>query len=194
MTCIHYVLITAQCCSRDGYGITSYFIANGDQCDVIAHTRGKASDAIAAPRHIRSLPLITGRAPRNVDCKVHWFKAHLGNLPRERNAGLLFCGSSNYWSLHNWHTFYDTTHLHSYIHTYIYTYTAAHIPAQPCTHIHTHIEGCVWRHMNIYEHAHRSMGAEHVLVVWDVTLGHVGGLASESFAYTCTAFHTTLKL
>ena len=63
MTCIHYALTTGQCCSRDGHIVTSYSISNGNQCDVIAHTRGKTSDVIAAPRHICSLPLATGRAP-----------------------------------------------------------------------------------------------------------------------------------
>ena len=56
---------------------------------------------------------------------------------------------------------------------YVYTYTAAHIH-----------EGCVWTYTNVYEHAHRSMGAEHPLVVWDGILSHVGGLASVSSAYT----------
>ena len=71
ITCIRYVLTTAQCCSIDGYGITSYSIANGNQCDVIAHTRGKASDVIAAPRHIRSLPLVTVRSPGNIDFEIN---------------------------------------------------------------------------------------------------------------------------
>ena len=92
-----YALTTAQCCSRDGDRIASYSIANGNQCDVIAHTRGKAGDVIAAPRHICSLPLVTGRAPQNVDCEVHWFKAGLGNLPWKRNAGLLCSDCSNCW-------------------------------------------------------------------------------------------------
>ena len=30
-------------------------------------------------------------------------------------------------------------------------------------------------------------------IIWDVILSHVGGLVSESFAYTCMAFQTTLK-
>ena len=47
-----YALTTAQCCSRDGDRIASYSIANGNQCDVIAHTRGKAGDVIAVPRYI----------------------------------------------------------------------------------------------------------------------------------------------
>ena len=60
---------------------------------------------------------------------------------------------------------------------YVYTYTAAHIH-----------EGCVWT-IRTYEHAHRSMGAEHLLVVWDGILGHVGGLASVSSAYTLYSKH-----
>ena len=66
-----YALTTAQCCNREGYEVISYSITNGNQCDVVAHTRGKAGDVIAAPRHIHSLPLATGRAPQNVDCKVN---------------------------------------------------------------------------------------------------------------------------
>ena len=80
MTCIHYLhmlyailyaLTTGQCCSRDGDRIASYSIANGNQCDVIAHTRGKAGDVIAVPRHICSLPLATGRSPGNVDFEIN---------------------------------------------------------------------------------------------------------------------------
>ena len=41
----------------------------------------------------------------------------------------------------------------------------------------------------MYEHAHRSMGAEHLLVARDVTLGHVGGPTSESSAYTLYSKH-----
>ena len=54
----------------DGDRITLYAIANDNQCDVIAHTKGKASDVIAVPRNIRRLPLATGRAPGNVDGEV----------------------------------------------------------------------------------------------------------------------------
>ena len=68
---MHCALTPGQCCTRDGYIVTSYSIANSDQCDVIAHTRGKASDVIAVPRNIRNLPLATGTAPQNVDCEVH---------------------------------------------------------------------------------------------------------------------------
>ena len=66
-----YALTIGQCCSIDGDRITSYSIANDDQCDVIAHTRDKTGDVIAAPRHIRNLPLVTGRSPQNVDFEVH---------------------------------------------------------------------------------------------------------------------------
>ena len=66
-----YALTTAQCCSRDGDRIASYSIANGNQFDVIAHTRGKAGDVIAVPRHICSLPLATGRSPGNVDFEIN---------------------------------------------------------------------------------------------------------------------------
>ena len=54
----------------DGDRITSYSIANGNQCDVIAHTRGKVGDVIAAPRHIYNLSIAMGRSPGNDDCKV----------------------------------------------------------------------------------------------------------------------------
>ena len=103
---------------------------------------------------------------------------------------------------------------HTYTAMYVYTYTAAHIPAQLCTyehahrsmgaehlintyvriytptqlhsfvHTYVHVLKVVWTYTNIYKSAHRSMGAQHLLVVWDGILGHVGGLASESSAYT----------
>ena len=66
-----YALTIRQCCSIDGDRITSYSITNGNQCDVIAHSRGKVSDVIAAPRHICGLPLVTGRSPGNVDFEIH---------------------------------------------------------------------------------------------------------------------------
>ena len=48
-TCMHCALTTGQRCSRNGYGIASYSVANGDQRHIIPHTRGKTSDVIAAP-------------------------------------------------------------------------------------------------------------------------------------------------
>ena len=66
---MHCGLTTGHCCSRDGDRITSYSIANGNQCDVIDHTRGKAGDVIAVPRHIYNLSIAMGRSPGNVDCK-----------------------------------------------------------------------------------------------------------------------------
>ena len=68
---MHRALTSGQCCTGDGYIVTSYSIANGNQCDVIAHTRGKAGDVIAVPRNIRNLSIATGRVPQNVDCEVH---------------------------------------------------------------------------------------------------------------------------
>ena len=43
------VLTTSQCYSRDEYTIPYYSVANAEQCDVIAHTRGKVSDVVAVP-------------------------------------------------------------------------------------------------------------------------------------------------
>ena len=87
---------------------------------------------------------------------------------------------------------------HTYTAMYVYTYTAAHIPAQLCTYILTYT---YWRLcVNVYEciractPVHGSTTPTCSMVVWDVILGHVGGLASESSAYTCMAFHTTLQL
>ena len=42
---------------------------------------------------------------------------------------------------------------------------------------------------NVYEHVHWSIGAQHPLVARDVILGHIGGLASESSAYTLYGIH-----
>ena len=68
--------------------------------------------------------------------------------------------------------YHTPTQLRMYTLTQLHTYVYIHVLKVVC-------EG-IWT----YEHAHRSMGAEHPLVVWDVILGHVGGLASVSSAYT----------
>ena len=111
-------------------------------------------------------------------------------------------------SIHNFNTSYGVTFTnlctacssrhslipHTYTATYVYTYTAAHIPRQLCTYVYIHVLKVVCEGIWTYEHAHRSMGAEHLLVAWDVILGHVGGIASVSSAYICMAFHTILQL
>ena len=80
------------------------------------------------------------------------------------------------------------THLHiytAYVHTYTPTQLHTYIPAQVYTYtavVHEHRCTYMWMWMYVYLNVHWLMEARHILVA----LSHVGGLASESSACTCT--------
>jgi len=77
---------------------------------------------------------------------------------------------------------------HTYTAMYVYTYTAAHIPAQLCTYVRTyvHVLKVVCECIRTYTSMHTGPWEHntYLYIVWGVILCHVGGLASESSAYT----------
>ena len=91
------------------------------------------------------------------------------------------CSDTHSLMLHTYtatyvHT-YTPTQLHTYIPTQVHTYTAV---------VHEHRCTYMWMWMYVYLNVHWPMEVKHLLVARDVTLGHVGGLASEFSAYTCS--------